>query len=208
MLEGGRYNDGYLGCPELATTLSPELSDELVIEFFKVYQSQGLSTGCVIRPSEFDFVKLALRPPENYLNNLRLKIRFAREHWKCKLFYIDTNMELLGGGPILPEWVFARLHNEFPDVLMIPEYGDEGYHLSGYYDSCAPYMESFRKQYGTPKRILEERPNAFSVVSVCDPADINSCVNELKERLGKDVLLFNGDGECPSAAGVRAIYGL
>jgi hypothetical protein len=200
-IDGCRYGS-YLGCPDLALTLNPEMYG-IVNEFFSTFRVNGFKMGVCIRPGEFDFVQGKLVPPRDYFTNLLVKARYARETWKCRLFYVDTNFENCGqqvldayghlvDPPLLPAILFARLHQALPDCLFIPEHENVDYHLW-----TAPYRELRMSETGTPANIRENVSNAFSVLFLSDGNIdgelIRENASEIKASLARgDIAMVNG----------------
>jgi hypothetical protein len=110
------------------------------------------------------------------VERLSAKIRYARERWGCTLFYIDTNGIFVPVGEeaefrwfLLEAWMWRRLMERHPDVLIIPELArDDQTRHAAQWAYTAPYMELDLKGYGTPARLRRRLPQAFSVVNISD----------------------------------------
>lgn len=171
-LEGMAYpKASYLGAPDRVRELNRDMPYD---EFFYSFRAAGLEPGVLVRCDEEHFDSEAntwvnVVSPDPFQTLLR-KSAYARKRWKCKLFYVDTNMyDWRTTGELLPATTFERLHKALPDCLWIPEHmkepGRDGIDYS-YYQHSAPYMELRNKDTGTASRVLENVVDAFSVLNV------------------------------------------
>ena len=142
------------------------------------------------------------------------KIEYARKRWGCTIFYIDTNglfapvgedrkfQWALLSGPML-----RAIRERHPDVLLIPELpgGDGAFHLTNW-GYGAQYMELDLKGYGTPEKVLDVYPGAFSVVNIADgPIEENRAALVKAVRAG-DILMTRGWFGDHRNAIVKGIY--
>lgn len=141
----------------------PELVPDYIDKFFA--QFKGFRTGICVRPDVIKWVEgwprhfIAEDPAQNLID----KIAYAKKRWGCSLFYIDSNVgygmqksadNTVGAGGVLPVSFIERVHKAHPDVLLIPEWGDEAYH---YYS--APLNNHNRSHLV---------PRGFQVLNVAD----------------------------------------
>ena len=119
-LDGMRFTDEFLGCPDLALTLNPELEGGILLEISKMMRDNNLLFGLYIRPSEFDFLAQKLRTPLDCARNLLLKIRYAYNFLKARLFYIAGPGLDPDPDPETNSGIFKTLRREFPNCLFIP----------------------------------------------------------------------------------------
>jgi hypothetical protein len=101
-----------------------------------------------------------------------------------------------GGGGEDPS-IFARVHQRFPDVLLIPENPNVGM-----YSVCAPLGSIRQNRMETPDLVRQVYPYAFSVIDTTiekTPArepELIDCVPH--------ILMFHGAG--PVSAVVQRVY--
>lgn len=200
-IDGARLGS-FLGCPDQAVLLNPEIGG-FADEFFARFRAQKFKVGCCIRPVELDLKTGQLSAAQDPYESLLRKAKFARARWKCQLFYVDTNMYAAPGVQppqyvaILSSAIFERLHKALPDCLFIPEHEKiwgSGEVDPGYYQRTAPYMELRMGETGTPAALRSIVPGAFSVINVTEgdttgKATVDALVESAK--LG-DILLING----------------
>jgi hypothetical protein len=182
---------GYLGAPDLATTLAPELEYRgLVDEYFKRFTDAGLRVGVTIRATELadnNGIITQVASPDPAQTLIR-KARYAHDRWGATLFYIDSNVDPTTG-ELLPTSVMQTLYEALPDCLFIPEHSD-----TGYYAVSAPFLELRNGETSTPAQVLACNPNAFGVIYTtteggCDDAAIRDLLAQSVQR--GDLLLFN-----------------
>jgi RNA polymerase sigma factor (sigma-70 family) len=116
-VEGTEQPIGYIGDPQLASRLAPEM-DEVADDYFKVFRDAGLRTGVHLRPSQayFDEDQKAwsrgtgsdggpgrsfyaqLRPKDIPWNRfypvaerLSDRIAYCKKRWGCTLFFVGRN---------------------------------------------------------------------------------------------------------------------
>lgn len=189
----------YIGDPTMAAKMNPGMDYN---HFFYRIRSAGFIPGVCIRPTD---IVMADHPNgERYLDhitaddpyaNLERKIAFAREGpWKCKLFYIDSNVRSKGPdvpnawveGAVMPATIFARLHKRFPDCLLIPEMKDPCYHLW-----TIPYREAKPNQLNTPGYILQDIPGARSAMNLNTMTPDQIKLNWRALRANGSILMMN-----------------
>lgn len=167
--EGEEYASSvYYGAPQLTATLAPETefvsggAQKAIDEYFAKFRDAGLRTGIAIRPQELIF--LSAGPTQQFiddpLNQLSMKVRYARRRWGCTLFYIDSTVDK--DHKALSADIMRELHAENPGVLLIPENKNVRD-----YSYTAP-LNAF-VQFGitnTPETVTEVYKNAFSVLFV------------------------------------------
>jgi hypothetical protein len=166
----------YLGCPDQAEALNPEMGG-LADEFFARFRAQRFKTGVCIRPVELDIKSGKLVPaPDPYASLLR-RARYAHDRWGCRLFYIDTNLVAAPGVDppqyvgLMPSAICERLNKALRGCLFIPEHEQvwgNGQVDLGYYQHTAPYMELRMAETGTPPAVRAITPGAFSVLNISE----------------------------------------
>jgi hypothetical protein len=136
----------------------------LIDAYFRKFLDAGLRTGVCLRPQSVSInsegypIQKELAGEEAY-QNLKTDIEYARKHWGCTHFYIDSTFDPITKGSMDPE-ILTRLNREFPDILMMPEN-----QTMLYYSSSAP-LDSMA-HHGvtrTQPKIREVWPEAFSVI--------------------------------------------
>lgn len=213
-LEGMRYpKAAYLGAPDIVLDINREYGDGVLDEFFHYYTLADIVTGLLIRPDEpmFDtenntWVNTVSADP---FQTLLRKATYAHKRWKCRIFYVDTNMyDYRRSGELIPATTFERLHKALPDCLWIPEHmkepGGDDIDYS-YYQSTAPYMELRNGSVGTPTRVYGEVKDAFGVLNVT-----GGRIRENREVLRSslsigDILMVDGWWDNPTIADVEEL---
>lgn len=198
-IDGARHGS-FLGCPDQAVLLNPEIGG-FADEFFARFRAQKFKVGVCIRPLELDLKTGQLAPAADAYQSLLRKAKFARARWKCQLFYIDTNLIAAPAVDppqyvsLIPAAVFERLHKDLPDCLFIPEHEriwGNGQVDPGYYQRTAPYMELRGGEVGTPAPVRTIVPGAFSVLNVSEgdiPGNLPALIESTKAG---DILMING----------------
>lgn len=131
----------YYGDPILA---KPEIDI-----FFKTITDAGFRVGVCIRPDQIvrnkDGWPIHFTVASAY-ENLKKKIEYAVNRWKCSLFYTDSNVgenlwkptdpqtgktleidNTHGAGNLMPVNIFSDLFRDFPGCLFIPEWANDDY---------------------------------------------------------------------------------
>jgi hypothetical protein len=168
-IDGHRYGPQYLGCPDSAAIINPEIAP-IADEYFATIRGAGYKVGGCVRSDELIGSEL-VPSPHPYATLLR-KLHFVRKRWLWKIVYIDSNVRPAPPkavrndwqwGPLLPASTWARLHKELSDVLFWPEHENEEY-----YSSSAPFSELGDAELGAPSFIREYMPTAFGIIN-CNP---------------------------------------
>lgn len=178
-VEGGSQPQ-YLGCPDLAQQISGE---SWQASFFTRFRQAGFLVGCCLRHGLWDLAAGKFVQPVDRTLLLYRKAAWARAHWKCRLFYIDSNAD--ENGVPLPADTFLLLHKALPDCLFIPEHENPAY-----YRTCAPYLAMENGDDSPPPDVLADTPDAFGVVNI-NLGDIAAHLPRLLERRGKDIILVD-----------------
>jgi hypothetical protein len=188
-IEGEQYSTvSYIGDPRVAVQLAPELARNNAIDkFFEVYRLAGFKVGVTVRPQRLVFKgdlpiqQQEITDTDEAVRNLADKISYAREHWGCSIFYIDST------GPGDDPAIFVRVHQQFPDVLLIPENPNVGI-----YSACAPFGSARVNRVQTPDYVRQIYPDAFSVIdTTVEKTDPH--LPELIEGVRHgDILMFSG----------------
>jgi hypothetical protein len=182
----------YVGDPRVAEQLAPELVG-VIDQYFQRFRDAGLQVGVTIRPQEFDGVG------QNEVNDpaalLIDKISYAKTHWGCRLFYIDSN------DPTDDGTIVERVVRAFPDVLLFPEHKN-----TRYYASTAPYIELRRGFTSTPVSAQSVYPEAFSLINLSDSdLDAHSAALVAAVKRG-DILMYLAWFKDPADAKIKALY--
>jgi hypothetical protein len=210
-VEGQEFPQGeasYAGDPTQLPRLAPEM-DAVADEFFRRFTNQGLKVGLCIRCNEIvfrsdgSFYQREYEDDDAAFEGLDKKIAYARNRWRCTLFYIDSNAGKRG---ILDVDIFRRLQQKHPDCLIAPE------HCTAEYFACtAPYRE-LRKSapWGgvarTPEAIKDLYPGSFSLINIAD-GDIDGRRNELLQAVKHgDILLYRSWYQSDEFPDVKSIY--
>jgi hypothetical protein len=165
-IEGQEYPHAlsYIGSPEMLERLSPEMNG-LADDYFKKFRNAGLRTGICIRPDSVVILKnnagITRIPVKDEAAVLIRKIAYARRRWGCTLFYVDSNVDPQGF--VMDAGIFSKVHEKFPDVLLIPEH-----ERLLYYSTTAPYEELGMGTKGLSEEILNVYPGAFMVLNAGD----------------------------------------
>ncbi len=203
----------YIGDPRLLPTLSPEM-DAIADAFFKKYTDAGLRTGVTIRPTQvvqtsggkegWEHINV-----EDVAAELVAKIRYAQKRWGCTLFYVDSTVrwDLSASGEFslhtIPAEIFQTVHEECPDVLLIPEESSVRH-----FAYTAPYHEIMPPQdyTMTPATVRAVYPNAFSMIRVADAPVITKDIDALVKAVrGGDIIMFRTWLDDPDNVPVKEI---
>lgn len=231
----------YIGDPRMVRVLAPEAED-IYPEFFRKFLDAGLRTGCCIRPTQVYLDEKkgwshgtgSHGPERNPLGDdfsavwpkglpwwrfypvverMCRKIEYARRHWGCTIFYVDTNGVYRQAGEkqefgwaLLDSHVWRDILRRHPDVLLIPELGTGAPAAWAY---AAQYLQPPYSGARTPDEVLELLPGAFSVCQSVNlsPADWDKRRGELLEGIRHgDSLFFRGWFEDGYNAKIRGLY--
>jgi hypothetical protein len=196
-IEGQEFahpESSYVGDPVLLFRIAPEM-ELFADEFFRMFVSHGLRTGICVRPQEIVF-----RPDGSFYQreysfnaeaifaSLDRKINYAKSRWNCSLFYIDSNFSAMNLA-LDDVAIFKKLHQKYPDVLLIPEHAKRSYF--GY---TAPYYDLKGRQRWPGSRSLSIAndlfgPKAFNVINTAD-GDVNSRRSELLNAVKRGIILL------------------
>ena len=194
---------GYLGAPDVATILSPEIDYKGAIdEYFKRFRDAGLRVGLTLRPQEVTVVNGVSNQFESPdpVQTLLRRARYAHDRWGVTLFYIDSPVNFVTGEQ-LPASALQALHAALPDCLFSPEFAS-----TGYYSNAAPYAELRGGTTRTSDAALACDPDAFSMINISDGdvvANHDLLVDSVRQG---NILLFNAWGNFPVVDAVIAIY--
>jgi hypothetical protein len=174
----------YMGDPSMATTLAPELAYNNVVDsYFQIFRDAGLRVGVTVRPQQLvnvngQWQQQTVADPTQVLLN---KISYAKQHWGCTIFYIDSFDGFTDGS------VLQRVQAANPDVLLIPESAnvrDDAY--------SAPYVEIFNGYTAPPADATATYPGVFSVVNAFN-GDMSTHVTDMTADVQRgDILMFHG----------------
>jgi hypothetical protein len=202
-IEGEQYAQPttYIGDPQMATTLAPELAyDDVIDKYFATFRNAGFAVGVTVRPQEFEYnngnpYQLTLTDPAQIVQTLVSKISYAEQQWGCTLFYIDSTDSNDAGS------ILEQVHKQCPGVLLIPENpnvtGDS---------SSAPYETIGKGQFSAPASVLQVYSKAFSVIDT-GSADPATCEAQLLAGVeAGNILLFRGWYNDPANQVIKSIY--
>ncbi|MCX6595970.1 MAG: Ig-like domain-containing protein [Acidobacteria bacterium] len=138
---------------------------------------------------------------EELFNLLKKRISYAATRWGVTLFYIDSN--IWGGGGPLAHTMFRALQQEFPNVLMIPEWEN-----AQYYGATAPYNQANMDVLRTNDSIRELYPDAFSVINIADGRleDVARRAAVVEGVKNGDILLYRAWWPAPEVSLMQSIY--
>lgn len=164
----------YVGQPELAQALNPAFDYK---RFFAAISALEVSAGIAVRANQrIVDGKPVLVPWQEQYERIRTSTAFAAKEWKVKWVYVDSNVrealpEAIANnwvdGWLTPSTMWARLHQEFPDITFIPEHKDAATHLWS-----MPYRALNVGESGTPGYIWNDIPRAISLINCSAvPAD-------------------------------------
>lgn len=143
-LAGQQYpqSTSWVGDPRLLPTLAPEM-DGVADRLFKLITDSGLQCGMTLRPQAFTqnplwnssippmehpfkyFQKHIVNPKDNSSDIDAIaqliidKASYAYKRWGCKLYYVDTTVDMHGHA--LDHTVWDMVHEALPDLLFFPE---------------------------------------------------------------------------------------
>jgi len=178
-LEGARHGHPttYIGDPRQLDAVAPEMqwrpdpdAKPTADAFFEVFDKAGLKTGLTVRPQKFipgDERSHAWRHyylnEANALDILDKKIGYAKKRWDIDIIYIDTSMHT-NNKSHLPPATYRRLMLKYPEILLIPEHGNQALHHA----YSAPYGELDLGKMRTGGAYRRAYPQAFSTVNIMD----------------------------------------
>lgn len=224
-IEGQEYPHAisYIGEPHLIARMAPEMETPIEVEvrekgvlqkktmpvvdaFFRKFREAGLRVGVTLRPQTIVFdenggVDQGGTSGEEAYQNLKEDMEYAHKRWGCTLFYIDTTLDGVKGGPLDAD-IFERLQREYPDVLMMPENENLRYFAYG-----AP-LNSFQHHAvsSTTVGVRAAYPQAFSVLIAAE-GDFAGKRAELVEAVKRgDILLFHGWYGAANNPTIKSIY--
>lgn len=202
-IEGGEFPHAttYLGDPRSLPFAAPEM-DAVADEYFKKFRDAGLKTGICIRPTtivaadgaKYPWIRTRLGHMDNVdaLENISDKIAYAKKRWGCTIFYMDTpGLYKRRNGPMsiyfqVPPDILRKVCERFPDVLLIPEYSDDGG-----YGSCSVYGELGARNR-TPDDVRLTYPDAFTCFAVKDNPMYPNWDQIVTGVRHGDILIFRG----------------
>lgn len=231
----------YIGDPRMVPLLAPEMVG-IYPDYFARFRAAGLRTGVCIRPTQvyFDDDKQTWQHgtgshgpernpldddfsdiwPENLpwfdfypvVERMSRKIAYAKEHWGCTLFYVDTNglhhrygQEGKFRWTLMDVHVWRDLQDRHPDVLLIPEFATQPGQLA----YTAPYLQPPYSPPVTREWWRALLPRAFSVSHTVnlDQAKWDAYRNELVDGIANgDSLFFRGWFNDGYNAQIREVY--
>jgi len=222
-LEGYRWPGMvYVGDPRVLPDYAPAM-ERVADDLFKKFRDAGLRTGVTIRPNRIsritDKAAIAMWGEWGYtyqresdvVRELVAMIDYAKNRWGCTLFYLDSNSYVENGtkdgvnpSHRLTATMIEELHAAHPEVLVIPEHPQPGYHAC-----TAQYRELRGGSAGTPAAERTADPHAFSVISFAGMSDDGWYTNW--ERLADcvqqgDVHIFDGWYPSRSNELTRLVY--
>jgi hypothetical protein len=221
-IEGEQFphETSYVCSPDQIGTVAPEMESiihdpsspyantKLDDTYFKIMRDAGLAVGVCVRPQHFSLnpdgsaVQSAL-PPDQTIQELTRKIRFAHERWGARLFYIDSAVDA-GGAPLQPS-LLQELARSFPDSLLIPEES-----MPRTYAYAAPLKSFlFHGDSGTDSSVYDYYPQAFSVNMINDasPDKLAAARPELVQAVAHgDVLMVFASFWHANNSTVQEIY--
>jgi hypothetical protein len=117
--------------------------------------------------------------------NLESKIRYARNRWGAKLFYVDSDWD----GSYAPDFTIWRtLQQEFPDTLFFPEHAAN----SLTWGATAPYGSTAENGVTTPQGARDVYPQAFSLRVTPSPSSTYYTSILQPEVASGSILMYQG----------------
>jgi hypothetical protein len=202
-IEGNQQDPiNYVGDPEIATILAPELAYRGTIdEYFARYRDAGFRVGVTIRPqrvlrtSAGNYVQQFLGDSDG-VQALVDKIAYAKSRWNATLFYIDSNNFADQADAL------RRVAEAHGDVLLVPEH--ENTRTWAY---AAPYNELRQGIVSTPALARMTYPAAASVICIDDVADLAAYSDDLVRSVrAGDILMMNAWYMNPAIRMARGLY--
>lgn len=160
-LEGYMFPAVYIGDPR---NLPPEMAAS-IDDFMKAFRDAGFRVGLTLRPQYPNRMLYSDVVSQTQVLNptflLEEKVKYAKEHWQCSLFYVDSDCNFDEYGKyndeaayrVLPATVFEKVAKDNPDVLIMPEHEN-----TRYYAYTAPYNELRQGYTGTPPMVSRVYP--------------------------------------------------
>lgn len=203
----------YIGDPRLIRILNPQM--ELVIdEGMRRLKEAGLQVGITIRPSRVIYnaqkhtAMHSHTAAEDPLRELDGKIAYARQRWGATLFYIDTNFFWRPYGEAkewksaqIPAAVYRQLLAKYPDILLIPEFGQ-----IAAYDATIPYGEADMGNWGPPELARRIWPEACRVIVIEDADPLVLHDRFVKTVREGNILMTQVGGGGSNLAAMKRIY--
>ena len=163
----------YIGDPRMMERMAPEMA-AIADAFMKKFTDAGLRIGVTVRPSHVVPSAGGKHPwehvqPQDPVEEIALKIEYARTRWGCTLFYVDSTVQWVAQSDgtlelkVMPAEFFQILNRRFPDVLLIPEQSTT---RTWAYAAC--YHEVQQGYPSTPAGVRACYPDAFSLIRVVD----------------------------------------
>lgn len=203
----------YIGDPRLIRILNPQM--ELVIdEGMRRLKEAGLQVGITIRPSRVIYNAEKHTAMHSHtvagdpLRELDGKIAYARQRWGATIFYIDTNYFWRPYGEArewksaqIPAAVYRQLLAKYPDILLIPEFGQ-----IAAYDATIPYGEADMGNWGTPELARRIWPEACRVIVIEDADPLVLHDRFVKTVREGNLLMTQVGGGGNNLAAMKRIY--
>jgi len=206
----------YIGDPRLVGVFNPDF-DAVADALFKTVTDAGLLAGVCIRPTQIVYKKkkdtvghaftpvLEAHDEQPVVEQLAKKIKYARDRWGCRIFYVDTNFVWRPREPdgawaagMIQAEVWRKLLDRFPDILIVPEFGYPEYHA--YMPVYAEYDMGYKGVKPGVRRIY---PEAFNV-TVIEDADPYENYDLMTRNVGAgDVLMTFAYGLTRNARAMR-----
>lgn len=163
------------------------------------FDNNNFTIASVQSPTALTLAKNAgtTTSPVSYLYGLQLntgdpysvlqsKVQYATQRWGATLFYVDTTVD--DKGNITPASVFQNLIQEFPGVVIAPEWKSPQHYAYTY-----PWLDSQLGYYGPDPFTMNLYPDAAGMVRVPDDQHIAAMQNTLINAVSAgNTLLFDG----------------
>lgn len=226
-IEGQEYPHplSYLGDPR---SLPPEMrlvigegdnAESVIDVFFRKITDAGLIPGICIRPQRpmrpaYDgkVRQVAWSDHRDRVSNVAEKIKFARDRWGCRLFYLDSDIEWTTDPVAIPDAtghsagrdpaLLREIRRRFPDVLVLPEWED-----LQTYAYAAPYSQlNYNKLSAPPDHVLATYPEAFLVNNIdmkSGQENMESLIHAVRRG---DILFYTAWYDAPENKLIQTIY--
>lgn len=182
-LEGQQYDEAYIGDPSQIEAISPEVVGVLD-QFVGKFTKAGLRIGFTCRPQAFNLQALTQTNLPEPGKELYRKMQYAQKRWGATLFYIDSNLDLMG--TITPAYSFSTIASLMPGTLIFPEWEN-----TKHYAYTIPYNNTL-SVFGPPAHATKVYPGALCLLKVNDataasnPAEITAAIQ------AGNIALFDG----------------
>jgi hypothetical protein len=183
--------------PELDTEVEYKGQKMMLVDAcFKKFQDAGLKTGVTIRPNTLVWNgKPEQTGGGDAAEILCAKVTYAREHWGCSLFYVDSVSEWFSN------WSFEKTVAKYPDILLMPEWARTRSYRHSSQSSYTRFTGFWR---GVPAEMQACWPDAFCCMTNVDY--VKNYEDALYAVRHGNVQMFNCWYMCDEAKAIKKIH--